>query len=107
MIAWQISQLDPRWDFHPKGGGTPDLSNASGQVIQVKATSNKSIKGNRVSANQGYYIAVKYTKKGPFSIEIREIRMGELTGEDWHRPSGTQWAILKPEAEERMRRIYP
>ncbi|HEX77064.1 MAG TPA: hypothetical protein G4O03_01435 [Dehalococcoidia bacterium] len=106
MIAWQISELDNRWKFYPKGGSTPDLLNDYGQGIQIKATSNKFIKGNKVSANEGYYIVVKYSRAG-FAVEISEILMGELHRDDWERPARTQWAILKPEAESRLRRIYP
>lgn len=70
-------------------------------------TSNKKIKGNKVSANEGYYVAVKYAiTEGEYNIIIREVLMGELFKEDWERREGTQWAILKPEAEKRLRRIY-
>jgi hypothetical protein len=106
MIAWQISELDPRWKFYPKGGATPDLLDDSRHGIQIKATSNKFIKGNKVSPNEGYYIAVKYSR-AEFTVQINEILMGELHRDDWERPAGTQWAILKPEAESRLRRIYP
>ena len=106
MIAWQISELDNRWELHAKGGPTPDLTDSLGTGIQVKVTSNKHIKGNRVSANEGYYIAVKYTREA-FSIKIDWILMGELYEDDWERPKGTQWAILKPEAKARMRGVYP
>jgi len=106
MIAWQISELDGRWTFHAKGGPTPDLTGLSGAGVQVKVTSNKQIKGNQVSPNEGYYIAVKYTKED-FSIRIGWILMGELFKDDWERPPGTQWAILKPQAKDRLRRIYP
>lgn len=106
MIAWQIGQLDNRWTFHPKGGPTPDLTDSLGKGIQVKATSNTYIKGNQVSPNEGYYIAVKYTKKA-FTIRIEWILIGELHEDDWKRPPGTQWAILKPEAKASLRSIYP
>lgn len=107
LIAWQISQLDSRWTFNPKGGRTPDLESALGEGIQIKATSNKLIKGNKVSPNEGFYLAVKYDITGQFAVEIREILMGELHRDDWTRPERTQWAILKPGAEARLRRIYP
>jgi len=106
MIAWQISQLDDRWTFHAKGGATPDLTDSFGRGIQVKATSNTHIKGNQVSPNEGYYIAVKYTREA-YTIRIDWILMGELYEGDWERPAGTQWAILKPEAKARLQRIYP
>ena len=63
MVAWQISQLDKRWAFKPKGGPTPDLTNPQGEGVQVKATSDRFIKGNKVSPNEGYYIAVKYSRE--------------------------------------------
>lgn len=110
MVAWWISRLDPRWTFHPKGGRTADLTSRSGTGIQIKATSNAKIKGNKVSPNEGYYVAVKYSRVGDagvWAIKVREILMGELKSDDWDRREGTQWAILKPEAESRMRRIYP
>ena len=106
MVAWQISQLDKRWTFKPKGGPTADLTNPQGEGVQIKATSNRLIKGNKVSPNEGYYVAVKYSREN-FSIKINEILMGELKRDDWIRPEKTQWAILKPEAEARLRRIYP
>jgi len=106
MVAWQISELDKRWTFHAKGGPTPDVTDAFGRGIQVKVTSNKHIKGNQVSPNEGYYIAVKYTKEA-FNIRIDWILMGELYEDDWERPPGTQWAILKPRAKARLQRIYP
>lgn len=106
MIAWQISQLDPRWEFKPKGGATADLVAVEGQKIQIKATSNMHIKGNKVSPNEGYYIAVKYSRQN-YHIKIEEILMGELKRDDWKRPEGTQWAILKGEAEARLCRVYP
>jgi hypothetical protein len=96
LIAWQISQLDVRWTFFPKGGRTPDLVNATGDGIQIKATSNKHIKGNKVSPNEGYYITVKYEKSEQFQVRVNEILVGELRSDDWDRPPGTQWAILKP-----------
>lgn len=108
MIAWQISEIDKNWTFHSKGGSTPDLTSAEEEGIQIKATSNKKIKGNKVSANEGYYIAVKYDiANGGYNIIIREVLMGELFEDDWERREGTQWAILKPEAEKRLQRIYP
>jgi hypothetical protein len=106
MIAWQLSELDNRWTFHVKGGATPDLTDSSGIGIQVKVTSNKHVKGNRVSANEGFYIAVKYSREA-FAVKIEWILMGELYKNDWDRPPGTQWAILRPEARDRLQRIYP
>jgi hypothetical protein len=63
MVAWQISQLDPTWTFHAPGGRTPDLTDSKGRGIQVKATSNERIKGNRVSPNEGYLHNSKLQKE--------------------------------------------
>jgi hypothetical protein len=106
MVAWQISQLDPNWIFHPSGGRTPDLTDALGHGVQIKATSNSKIKGNMVSPNEGYFIIIKYSRE-EYSIRIREILMGELGRGDWNRREGTQWAFLKPEAEAKLHRIDP
>jgi hypothetical protein len=106
MIAWQLSELDDRWTFHAKGGPTPDLTDSLGMGIQVKVTSNTHIKGNQVSPNEGYYIAVKYTKEA-YVMKIDWILMGEIYKDDWKRPLGTQWAILKPEAKARLMQVYP
>ena len=106
MIAWQISELDKRWTFHEKGGATPDLTDSSGIGIQIKATSNTHIKGNQVSPNEGFFIAVKYMREA-YMIKISWILMGELSKNDWRRPPGTQWAILKPEAKQRLMQVYP
>jgi len=106
MIAWQISQLDNKWTFHMKGGPTPDLTDSFGMGIQVKVTSNKHIKGNQVSPNEGFYIAVRYTREA-YMVKINWILMGELYKGDWERPWGTQWAILKPEARARLAQVYP
>jgi hypothetical protein len=107
MVAWQISKLDPRWEFHPKGGRTADLTSADGAEIQIKTTSDEKIKGNYVSAGRGYYVCVKYRRKrgDEIGIEIREVMVGDLTPADWDKKAGTQLAILKREAEQRMRRI--
>ena len=78
----------------------------NGEGVQIKATSNTHIKGNRVSTNEGYFVAVKYNRFG-FEINFKEILMGGLKSSDWIRPKGTQWAILKPGSEERLRKIYP
>ncbi len=109
LVAWRIGQLDPRWRFHPKGGATPDLSLEDGRGIQIKTTSNAKIKGNLVSRNEGYYVAIKYElKRTPLRrVVVKEILMGELRQEDWERRVGTQWAFLKKDAEARMRRVYP
>ncbi len=93
-------------DIPSKGGATPDLTGAQGRGIQVKATSNSHIKGNRVSPNEGFYIAIKYSRVD-FTVTIDWILMGELGKDDWVRPAGTQWAILKREAKARLQRIYP
>jgi len=106
MIAWQIGKLDKRWTFKPKGGGTPDLVDAEGHGIQVKVASGAKIIGNRVSVGKGYYVAVKYKRKGQ-GVVIAEIRMGELESEDWDRRKGTQFAFLRPEGEAKLRKIYP
>src|SRR5690242_2088801 len=108
MIAWQIGRIDSRWTFRPKGGATPDQTGDNGAGIQVKVTSDKKIKGNYVSAGDGYYVAVKYHRK-PFStaVEILEILVGWLSRDDWDRREGTQWAMLTKTAEARMQRIYP
>ena len=106
MVAWQIAQKDKRWTFRPKGGATPDLTAKGGEGIQIKATSNTHIKGNKVSTNEGYFVAVKYKRTG-YEIKINELLMGVLKSSDWIRPKGTQWAILKPGAEARLRKIYP
>jgi len=109
LVAWRISQLDPKWRFHPRGGSTPDLSTPDGRGVQIKTTSNAKIKGNFVSPGEGYYIAIKYKRKSPplRGIEIKEILMGQLHGDDWERRQGTQWAFLKREAEQRLSRVYP
>jgi hypothetical protein len=110
MVAWQISQLDPRWIFHPKGGGTPDLTCNDDSCIQIKATSGKKLLGNRVSKGAGHYVGVRY-KRLPgdnlLAIEITEILVGSLESDDWERKEGTQWAVLKREAQAKMRRVYP
>jgi hypothetical protein len=104
LANWRI---DPRWTFRPKGGGTPDLTSADGGGIQVKVTSDKKIKGNFVSSGSGYYVAVKYRRKaGSTAVEIAEILVGWLEHDDWDRREGTQWAMLTPKAESRMKRIY-
>lgn len=110
MVAWQISQLDPRWRFHPKGGGTADLTCAEdGTCIQIKITSGTKILGNRVSKGEGEYVGVLYRTRTTknLSIEIAEIPVGSLTSDDWDRKEGTQYAFLKREAQAKMRRIYP
>ena len=106
MVAWQIAKMDKRWTFRPKGGATPDLTAENGEGVQIKATSNTHIKGNKVSTNEGFFVAVKYNRLG-YEIKINEILMGRLKSSDWIRPKGTQWAILKPGSEERLRKIYP
>ena len=95
MVAWQISQLDPRWKFHPKGGDTADLTCDDGRCIQVKATSGKKILGNRVSRGAGEYIGVRYkpVQGDELAIHIQEVLVGSLTSEDWDRKEGTQWAV--------------
>ncbi len=110
MVAWQISQLDPRWTFHPKGGGTADLTCAiDGSFVQIKVTSGTKILGNRVSQGEGEYVGVLYRTRTTenLSVEIGEILVGSLTSSDWDRKEGTQYAFLKPEAQRKMRRIYP
>lgn len=68
MIAWQISQLDNRWTFHDKGDPTPDLTTPLGVGIQVKVTSNKHIKGNKVSA-------VEFRASGEAIKDFQECRL--------------------------------
>lgn len=108
LIGWQISQLDQRWEFKPSGGGTPDLVFRDNAKIgvQIKCSSDKTIKGNRVSTNEGFFILVKYTIED-FTVSIKEIRMGELSRTDWTKGDKTQYAFLNKEAEERLCRIYP
>jgi len=106
MVAWQIAERDKRWTFHAKGGPTPDLTDSRGKGIEIKVTSDKYIKGNQVSLNTGYYVAVKYTREA-FIVKINWILMGELKGDDWEKRPGTQWAILKREAKKRLESIYP
>jgi hypothetical protein len=53
-----------------------------------KVTSNKKIKGNRVSPNEGYFVVVKCSREN-FSIKIDEILIGELRRDDWDRWEGT------------------
>jgi len=109
LLGWQVHQLDSRWTFHEKGGATPDLTSPDHGGIQIKVTSDTKIKGNRVSANEGYFITLKYKRKrgDEIGVEIREIRMGRLSHEDWDRPAGTQWAILTPRGERKLRVVYP
>ncbi len=109
LLGWQISQLDRQWVFHEKGGATPDLTSPHNEGIQIKATSDRQVKGNKVSANEGCFITVKYKRKRgeEIGVEIREIRMGRLSSQDWNRPVGTQLAILKPEGERKLRVVYP
>ena len=108
IVAWQISELDKNWDFKPRGGRTPDLvyRGREDQGIQLKCTSNGTIKGNRVSRNKGYFVLVKYSLCD-FRVKVEEILMGELDSADWDRPEGTQFAILKGDAEAKLCRIYP
>jgi len=106
LIAWQISLLDTRWVFHPKGGGTPDLTDGVGRGVQVKVTSDQHIKGNKVSAGEGYFVVVGYARS-QFAVTIKWILAGLLSHGDWGRPQGTQLAILSKEAKMRMRQLYP
>lgn len=105
LIAWQIGELDRRWFFHPKGGATPDLTNQK-FGLQVKVTSDKHIKGNKISANEGNYLAVRY-KREEFTIKILWILLGELHSGDWERPQRTQFAILKSSALTGLKMIFP
>lgn len=109
IVAWQISRLDCRWVFRPKGGRTADLTCGNGGCIQIKTTSGSKILGNRVSKGAGQYIAVRYelSSNNLLAIDIKEILVGTLASDDWDRREGTQWAILKAEAQAKMRRIYP
>lgn len=108
LIAWQISELDPSWKFHPRGGGTPDLTNEDGGGIQVKVTSDNQVKANKISKNEGYYIIVKYTRDtSTYTVTIKWILEGQLYTNDWNRPDKTQMAILKREAVIRLRQVYP
>lgn len=106
LIAWQISVLDTRWLFHPKGGGTPDLTNDAGQGIQVKVTSDQHIKGNRVSSGEGFYVTIGYTRD-LYTVVIKWVLSGNLRPDDWNKPAGTQLAILSKEAKMRMKQLYP
>ncbi len=106
LIAWKISELDNRWVFHPKGGGTPDLTNINGLSLQVKVSSDKYIKGNQVSVNQGDYLITKY-ERTEYTVRIILIMIGELKDEDWNKPKGTQLAILKNAALANLRMIFP
>lgn len=106
LIAWQISELDRQWVFHPKGGGTPDLTNDKNQSIQVKVTSDNQVKGNQVSTNEGYYIAIKYIRSD-HNVTIKWIIMGQIYADDWSKPKGTQMSILKKEARIRLEQVYP
>lgn len=106
LIAWQISTLDSRWTFHPKGGGTPDLTNDAGQGVQVKVTSDQHIKGNKVSSGNGFYVVICYARSS-FSVTIKWVLSGVLCSDDWNRPTGTQLAILSKEAKMRMKQLYP
>lgn len=103
MVAWRIGENDKNWVFHAKGGRTADLT-CGEEGIQIKTTSDKSVKGNFVSKGDGYFIAVKYTVDH-FTVIPKEALMGQLQGSDWERPAGTQWAFLKPEAERRLHRV--
>ena len=105
-VARQIAELDKKWTFRPKGGATPDLTTKDGKGIQVKATSDKTVKGNRVSVNEGYFVVVKYSREN-YELIINEILMGDLESDDWDRREGTQWAFLKPTGEAKLRKIYP
>ena len=80
-----------------------------GSCVQIKATSGSKILGNRVSKGTGQYVGVRYRSRSgeDLAIEIREILVGSLASEDWERKEGTQWAILKREAQAKMRKIYP
>ena len=105
MIGYQVAEIDPSWEFKPKGGKTPDLVRGNAGV-QIKVSSDARIKGNYVSPGKGYYLAVKYVREG-YTINIREIMMGELGEADWDRRQHTQFAFLKKEAEARLQRVYP
>jgi len=41
------------------------------------------------------------------NLLVTEIRMGQLASDDWARRKGTQWAILKADAEAKMQQLYP
>jgi hypothetical protein len=106
LVARQISKLDATWIFHPKGGGTPDLTDKDDMGIQIKVTSDKQVKGNAVSANEGHYVIVKYIR-AEYTITIKWILAGQLHSDDWNKPAGTQLAILKKEAQLRLEQVYP
>lgn len=106
LITWQISELDKRWSFYPKGGATPDLTNQDGISLQVKVTSDKYIKGNQITTNEGNYLAIRYLRE-EFTIKIIWILLGELHSDDWTKPPRTQLAILKSIALAKLKMIFP
>ena len=77
-----------------------------GKGIQIKVTSDKQIKGNKISTNEGYYILVKYIREN-YTITIKWILMGQLYVNDWYRQDGTQFAFLTKEARIRLEEVYP
>ena len=109
LIGYQISRLSTVWTFHPRGGNTADLTDDRTGIgyskIQIKVTSDDKIKGNRISFNEGYFICVKYYRE-QYNVLIKQILAGEIMNDGWTRNEKTQLAILKPEAEKKLRKIW-
>jgi len=105
LIAWQIARIGHGWKFHPKGGGTPDLTHIDGASIQVKTTSDNKIKSNRITKHDGFYLCVKYRREG-FEIWIKQILSGFLNDSDWSKSQKTQFAFLTEEGEKKLKKIF-
>ncbi|GEM_PF-1968170 len=107
LVAKRISELNPKWTFRPHGGAGGDLGGPRNIEVEIKTTTDKRIKGNRVTFKPGYSICVFLTKPSQNTpLEIKEVRCGFLQRRDW--TSGgqkTQFSFVKGSALSRLRKV--
>jgi hypothetical protein len=86
LIAWQITELDPRWSVRKAGSIRPFLLGADGRAVQLRVTSSKRRLVHKIMALAGTYVVVRYslTPIGQrTAVDIAEIRMADIGPDDW------------------------
>ncbi|HRY29398.1 MAG TPA: hypothetical protein P5079_05090 [Elusimicrobiota bacterium] len=107
LLARGISELNNAWQLREKGSAGGDLGGPENIEVEIKTTTDRRIKGNRIKLKTGYFICLFLSKPAPEGLTLREVRCGYVQRQDWHVMPKTQFAYIKPEVIQMMDRVFP
>ncbi|HOW28850.1 MAG TPA: hypothetical protein PK876_10180 [Elusimicrobiota bacterium] len=108
LVARGISELEPGWQLRESGAAGGDLGGPENIEVEIKTSTDKKIKGNRIKLKTGYFICLFVSKpKHDEPLALREVRCGYIQRRDWTVQPKTQFAFINPATVSALTQLYP